>query len=86
MSVNESTWQTSVAAVVILGVAVLIGYVLPHHEVVKSTSTQGTSAPPPTAKPVTAAVHGTVPTLAGFTPPAESAIPNNEFGKIVRLG
>lgn len=84
MSVNESTWQTWTAAVVILGVAVLIGYVLPHQEIAEPAGPTPASAPPPIAKP--AAGHSASATLANFKPPAESAIPNNEFGDVVRLG
>lgn len=84
MNGNDSTWQTWAAGIVILGAAVLIGYVLPHQEIAEPAVPMRASAPPPTAKPATE--HSAAPTLAGFIPPPESAIPNSEFGEVVRLG
>lgn len=60
------------AALVFAGIAVVIGYSLPHGP----ASTAPTS-PTPTEK------SGA---QASFVPPPESAIPDNEFGQMVRMG
>ena len=94
---EQSTTGRWVAGVVFAGLAVLVGYSLPHG----TKSGQGTATPvaatKPAAAPAASSSGGARPapaksassagaTAAGFTPPPDSAIPDNEFGKMVRLG
>lgn len=96
MSDNQLDWQKSAAVLVFIGLAGVVGYSLPH----KAVAPDAVMAPPPapvtrsaanpTAKPEAKAATATKapakPTLAGFTPPPDSAIPKGPFGDVVRLG
>lgn len=90
------------AGVAFVAVAVLIGYNLPHgmkHEQSAETAKPAAeksaqTAAKPEAKPAEtkpaeakpAAAKAVDAKSAGFTPPADSEIPDDEFGKMVKLG
>jgi thiosulfate dehydrogenase len=94
---EQTTTGRWVAGVIFAGLAVLIGYSLPHG----TKGGEGTATPVATTKPASApavsssgdaqpapakSASSTGDKTAGFTPPPDSAIPDNGFGKMVRLG
>ena len=68
------------AGIVFAGLAVLIGYSLPHGTTSEGTASHGAqpvAANPPVQKSAS---------KSQFTPPDDSKIPDNDFGKMVKLG
>lgn len=68
------------AGIVFAGIAVLVGYSLPHMPLSGGASSPAAQVATPTLPVQKPAAK------AQFSPPAESAIPDNEFGKMVKLG
>ena len=71
--------QNWVAGVLFLALAVFIGYTLPRQG---SSNIAEPGRPAQTRPPNDEAAHANV----AFIPPGDDAIPNNEFGEMVRLG
>lgn len=77
MSGNVRNALTWLAGILLLGLAGLIGSTLPHGSEARTVE----AAPGARQAPASGGS-----TKAAFAPPPESAIPDDEFGKMVRLG